>query len=233
MNVPHKTVMHWSSGKDSALALYYLMRDSKYSVEYLLTGINAHHHRVSMHGLRVELLYEQLHAIGIRNGVVLLPGQPDNKTYETLMRRKTLQLAREGFTHAGFGDIYLSDLRQYREQLYNPLHVQCVFPLWHKSTSQLIQEFLNFGFKAITVSVNASLLDETFVGRLVDEDFIKDLPPSIDPCGENGEFHTFCYDGPYFKHPVKFTVGEKVLKEYSNGTESSSFWFCDLIPASD
>jgi uncharacterized protein (TIGR00290 family) len=225
----HKTYFNWSSGKDSALALHYLLQDKDYSVDYLLTSVNAHHKRVSMHGLRMELLQQQVKAIGIPNGTVELPEQPTNAEYEKRMIEKVKQLKADGFEYAAFGDIFLEDLRKYREQQLEKLNIKTVFPLWKKDTKQLILEFIDLGFKAIVVCVNATLLDKSFTGRIIDKDFISDLPEGIDPCGENGEFHTFCFDGSVFKHPIKFSIGETVFKEYKDDRMKSGFWFCDLL----
>ncbi|MBD0778764.1 diphthine--ammonia ligase [Maribacter sp. ANRC-HE7] len=225
-----KTYLNWSSGKDAALALYYLLKDPNYEVEYILTTVNAHYNRVSMHGLRRDLLEQQLQSIGIANGVVALPETPSNNDYEELMGRTVRQLKTDGFEYAAFGDIFLDDLRTYREQQLEKVGVKTVFPLWKKDTGQLIHEFLDKGFKTIVVCVNADLLDASFAGRIIDEDFINDLPEGVDPCGENGEFHTFCFDAPYFECPVRFTIGEKVYKEYKNGGTTNGFWFCDLLP---
>lgn len=226
----NKTYFNWSSGKDSALALHYLLQDKNYSVDYLLTSVNAHYNRVSMHGLRRELLQQQVEAIGIPSGTVELPEQPSNAEYETFMRQKTGQLKASGFEYAAFGDIFLEDLKAYREQQLATVGMKTVFPLWKKDTRQLLHEFIASGFKAITVCVNAQWLDESFAGRIIDHDFIRDLPEGVDICGENGEFHTFCYDGPVFQHPIKFSVGETVFKEYKNKEAKSGFWFCDLVP---
>jgi uncharacterized protein (TIGR00290 family) len=225
----HKTFFNWSSGKDSALALHYLLQDKDYSVDYLLTSVNANHNRVSMHGLRMELLQQQVNAIGIPNVTVELPEQPTNVEYEKRMSEKVKQLKADGFEYAAFGDIFLEDLRKYREQQLEKLNIKTVFPLWKKDTKCLINEFIDLGFKAIVVCVNANFLDKSFAGRIIDKDFIKDLPKGIDPCGENGEFHTFCFDGSVFKHPIKFSIGEIVYKEYNSDGMKSGFWFCDLL----
>ena len=225
-----RTYMNWSSGKDAALALHYLLQDPGYNVECILTTVNAHFNRVSMHGLRIEMLEQQVKAIGLPSHRVALPESPSNGEYEKLMGQKVEELKAEGMEYAGFGDIFLEDLRVYREQQLAQVGIKTVFPLWKKDTTQLIQDFLGKGFKTIVVCVNAAVLDESFAGRIIDEDFINDLPEGVDPCGENGEFHTFCYDAPYFKNPVQFTVGEKVYREYKNGETTNGFWFCDLIP---
>ena len=226
----YKTYFNWSTGKDSALALHYLLQDERFSIECLLTSINAHHNRVSMHGLRTELLNKQLKAIGIINEPLLLPEQTDNQTYENLMRSKVQDLKDKGFTHSGFGDIFLEDLKQYREQQLQAFAIQCAFPLWKRNTKELMHEIIDSGFKAVVVWVNATLLDKSFAGKIIDEDFINDLPLGIDPCGENGEFHTFCFYAPYYKKEVAFTKGETILREYNNNGTKSSFWFCDLLP---
>lgn len=225
------------------MALYYLMQDKNYEVSLLLTSVNAHHNRVSMHGLHRELLQQQAAAIGLPYSTIELPEQPDMKVYETAMNESILQLKTEGYTHAAFGDIFLEDLRTYREQQLCTLGITALFPLWKKNTKGLLQELINHGFKTIIICTNAALLPKEFCGRMIDESFIKDLPPGIDPCGENGEFHTFCYDGPIFKKPVAFTIGEKVYREYKAPTslnnndcftepkqQKMGFWFCDLVP---
>lgn len=229
----HQTYFNWSSGKDSALGLHYLLHDKNYHVGYLLTSVNAHHNRVTMHGLRAELLQQQVNAIGIPNGTVELPEHPTNVEYEKLMNEKVKQLKTDGFKYAAFGDIFLEDLKKYREQQLQPFNIKTVFPLWKKNTRQLINEFIELGFKAIVVCVNAALLDRSFAGRIIDNDFINDLPAGIDPCGENGEFHTFCFDGSFFKHPIKFSIGKTVFKEYENDGMKSGFWFCDLLTEKD
>ncbi len=225
-----RTYFNWSSGKDAALALNYLLQDPRYNVECLLTTVNAHFNRVSMHGLRIEMLEKQVKAIGLPSYRVALPESPSNGEYEKLMGQKVEELKAEGIRFAAFGDIFLEDLRDYRERQLAQVGIKTVFPLWNKDTTHLIHDFLEKGFKAIVVCVNAAVLDVSFVGRVIDTDFINDLPEGVDPCGENGEFHTFCFDAPYFKEAVGFTIGEKVYREYNNGDTTNGFWFCDLIP---
>jgi uncharacterized protein (TIGR00290 family) len=226
-----KTYFNWSTGKDSALALYYLLRDQHYSVEHLLTSINAHHDRVSMHGLRRKLFELQIHALGIPYSTIELPEQPTMEEYETLMIRTVKNLKEQSFECAAFGDIFLEDLKLYREKQFAAFDLQTVFPLWKKDTTALLQEFLSLGFKAIVVCVNNEVLDKSFTGRIIDKDFINDLPSGVDPCGENGEFHSFCFDGPIFKNPIPFTVGATIQREYKspNNQTNTRFWFCDLL----
>lgn len=226
-----KTYFNWSTGKDSALALYHLQKDTGFKVDQLLTTVNSHHNRVTMHGLRRSLLKAQIDALGIPCDTIELPENPDMEAYAQLMREGVEKLKTLNYSRAGFGDIFLEDLRQYRENQLAELNITCVFPLWKRNTTELMEEFVDLGFKAIVVCVNARLLDESFVGRELDASFIRDLPADVDPCGENGEFHTFCYDGPIFRHPVSFEIGEKTYREYpapDSKDKPFGYWFCDL-----
>ena len=236
-----KTYFNWSSGKDAALAFYYLQQDGRYNIDMLLTSINSQHDRVSMHGLRRELLNNQIKSLGLPVTTVELPEEPSMDDYNRIMKSTIGKLTKDGYNDCGFGDIFLEDLRAYREAQLEPYGITCHFPLWKKDTKAVIREFIGLGFKSVVISTKAELLDESFVGREINEEFLNDLPDNVDPCGENGEFHTFCYDGPIFKNPIKFEIGEKVFKEYKapkddendEGAEQEikiGFWFCDLIP---
>lgn len=234
-----KTYFNWSSGKDSALALYYLLQDGRYAVDELITTINSHYNRVSMHGLRKELLIAQTEAVNITSNLIELPEMPSMEIYEQKMLETVSRLKSEGFTHSAFGDIFLEDLRTYREEQLAKQKLKAVFPIWKRDTKELINEFLDLGFKTIVVCANSKYFNEDFVGTIIDKNFIDNLPKGVDPCGENGEFHTFCFDGPIFKNPIPFTIGEKVYREYDNPkTEDDSIckndkygiWYCDLIP---
>jgi len=233
----YRTYFNWSSGKDSALALHYLLSNPEYSIEHLLTSVNASVDRVSMHGVRRVLLEQQIEAIGIPASTVELPEEPTMEVYEEKMTAALNKLTKKGLKHAAFGDIFLEDLKTYREDQLKKMDVQAHFPLWKRDTKELIREFIDLEFKTVVVCVNSEFMDESFVGRTIDSDFLKDLPKNVDPCGENGEFHTFCFDGPIFKHPVGFTIGEKVFRSYQNPNseddlcgKSLGFWFCDLVP---
>jgi len=156
-------------------------------------------------------------------------------TYNQLMGHTMQQFKTQGYTHAVFGDIFLEDLRRYREEKLASAGFQAYFPLWQRNTTRLVHEFIDLGFQAIIVSTKAELLDSSFVGRLIDYQFLNDLPPSVDPCGENGEFHSFVFNGPIFHQPVPFTIGEKVYRTYPSpniNEQTMGFWFCDLLPAS-
>lgn len=236
MHQQAKTYFNWSSGKDASLALYYLKKNKKFNIEKLITTVNSYYNRVSMHGLRRELLMEQAHKAGIPLKTIALPKNPSMEVYNETMRKELKELKNEGFTHCGFGDIFLEDLRSYRERQLEPYEIVSLYPLWKRDTTEIIREFLELGFKAIVICINADLLDEYFVGREIDASFLEDLPENVDPCGENGEFHTFCYDGPIFSGPVAFEKGEKTYREYPSPSKDREqtnektvgFWFQDL-----
>lgn len=237
-----KSFFNWSGGKDSALAFYYARQDNENPIELLLTSVNKIYRRVSMHGVREELVEKQARALGLPLQKLLLGEEPSMAEYESHMLRTMTDLKEKGFTHAVFGDIFLEDLRRYREAHLGEVGLGSVFPLWKKDTTQLVHEFIELGFKTIVVCTKAEVLDESFVGRIIDKDFLTDLPKGVDPCGENGEFHTFVFDGPIFREPVSFSIGEKVFREYKAPKDdkdtcspdqpvqcSMGFWFCDLI----
>lgn len=240
----YKSFFNWSGGKDSSLALYHILNDKRYSVEKLLTNVNNQYRRISMHGVREELLEQQAISISIPLQKLVLPDQPSMAEYGLQMMQTMRQLQKEGFTHSMFGDIFLEDLKVYREAQLAKVQMTGVFPLWKRDTAELMHEFIDLGFKTIVVCVKAELLDESFAGRIIDKDFLKDLPEKIDICGENGEFHTFVFDGPIFKNPVLYKIGEKVFREYTapasdkdncftnhQPKRSMGFWFCDLLPS--
>ena len=226
-----KTYLKWSSGKDCALALYDLQQGTEYEVQLLLTTISADYERVSMHGLRKELLLAQVTAIGLPVEIAALPADTTNEAYEKCMREAIEKRIQEDYECAAFGDILLADLRVYREQQLAGSGVEAIFPLWGSDTVKLAHRFLQTGFKAVVVTINAAKLDRSFAGRNFDESFLADLPADVDPCGENGEFHTFCYAGPLFRQPIFFQKGEVVYREYPLGNGAfSGFWYCDLVP---
>ena len=239
-----KAYFNWSSGKDSALALYKILQQKEYQIEKLITNVNQDFQRVSMHGLHESLLDAQAKSIGIPLEKIQFPADVTMDLYNQKMLKKTSELKQQGFNYAVFGDIFLEDLRKYRDTKLQEVGITGVYPLWKKETKELLREFLALGFKTITVCVNAKKLGKEFVGRIIDEDFINDLPNDVDVCGENGEFHTFCFDGPIFSKPIEFEIGEKILKSYTLKDDDSenchtstqeevknydtSFWYCDL-----
>lgn len=219
-----KAFMNWSGGKDSALALYAALRDPSLKVECLLTNVNSTYDRISMHGVRRSLLQQQAAAIGLPLQTVEMPEQPSMSEYEKELSAKITSLKKEGYSKAIFGDIFLEDLKHYREQQLAKVDVDCVFPLWKKDTTSIITEFIQLGFKTIVVCVNEKYLDKSFCGRVLDESFIKDLPDDVDPCGENGEFHTVVSEGPMYRNAIDVAVGQVVERE--------GFVFADVNPAS-
>ncbi|MGV3589647.1 MAG: diphthine--ammonia ligase [Adhaeribacter sp.] len=235
----------WSGGKDSALGLYRVLQQQQYRVKYLLTTVNEAHQRVSMHGVRLSLLEQQAHAIGIPLKIVWVPETPSMAEYETRMAETLKTFKEEGITTGIFGDIFLEDLRQYRQDKLSQVGLQTAFPLWGENTTELVQAFIQSGFRAKLVCVSDQRLGRSFIGRELDASLLQDLPPQVDPAGENGEYHSFVYDGPLFKAPVNFTTGEIRMRDYAPAADNDSecgtnttqafdsrFWFCDLIPES-
>ena len=224
---------NWSTGKDAALALYYLQQDESVQVDTLLTTINGHYNRVSMHGLRTSLMRAQAHATGLPLQTIELSEKASMEEYDTKMGLAFSQMKTEGMIHAGYGDIFLEDLKQYRDNMLQKMGLTGVYPIWKKDTRALIQQLIDLEFKAILICTNTNLLPKEFCGRIIDQNFLKDLPRNVDPCGENGEFHTFCYDGPIFDRPIDFQLGEQKLRTYPNpnkGEENMGFLFQDLMP---
>ncbi|MAY83471.1 MAG: ATP-binding protein [Flavobacteriales bacterium] len=216
-----KRFMNWSSGKDSALCLHRLI-ESGNAPELLLTTISKEEQRIGMHGTRRELLEEQAAAIGIPLQITELSASTDHEAYNKLMYDTCMQLKSEGFDTAVFGDIFLEDLRNYRETQLNEVGINGEFPLWKNDTKTLIKEFVNSGLKSVIVAALQEHFDEDFVGTEIDSSFISKLPEEVDPCGEYGEFHSFCYNGPIFKQEITFERGDKVLKYYNKPKESKS-----------
>jgi uncharacterized protein (TIGR00290 family) len=238
--VREKLVFCWSGGKDSALALYRVLKDDRYEVVSLLTTCNEHFQRVSMHGVRIELARRQAAEIGIPLDIIFLSEHPSNDEYEAKMREYLLRKKADGVVAAVFGDIFLADLRKWREANLATIGLYGIFPLWREDTSELIKEFLALGFESVICCVSDAYFSEASVGKPIDR-FIAGLPPGVDPCGENGEFHSFVFNGPIFARPVSFIVGAKVYREIQGAPASSAacpspgtlaprgFWFCDLL----
>lgn len=224
-----KSVFNWSGGKDSCLALHHVLQNQHFEVKYLLTTVNEAYNRVSMHGVRESLLIQQANSLGIALHQVRLPELPNMATYEQEMNKHLTALKTEGITHSIFGDLFLADLKAYRENKLAEIGLIAEFPLWERDTREVLKEFISLGYRTIIVCAQQGL--EDFCGRVIDERFIDDLPADIDPCGENGEFHTFVFDGPLFKTPVNFTLGEKVFKTYpsSEGEDTKGYWYIDLV----
>jgi uncharacterized protein (TIGR00290 family) len=218
-----KVLISWSGGKDSALALHYLLKEAEYLPVGLITTVNHDYDRVSIHGIRRRLLTQQALSINLPLHEVSIPKDASNEVYDTAMEKALEEKIEEGVKGVIFGDLFLEDIRDYRKKMMTRLGLKGIFPLWGMNTNELAHQFIALGFKAKIAMVDTQLLDGEFAGRKFDHNFLQDLPDNIDPCGENGEFHTFVYDGPIFSHPLNFKTGKVVFRE-------NRFSFCDFLP---
>jgi uncharacterized protein (TIGR00290 family) len=234
-------IFNWSGGKDSSLALYHCLQNPELDIKYLVTTINDNVNRISMHGVRYSLLLAQAKQIGIPLYEIRLPEMPTMSAYDSTMSFHLEKLKAEGITHSIFGDIFLEDLKNYREERLAEVGLKAIFPLWKKDTKELINEFLDLGFKTVIACTQEKL--EDFVGKVIDQELIEKLPSDVDVCGENGEFHTFAFDGPIFKEPIDYSLGEKIYKAYQTPKNEDDncfqkedgqpknlgFWYIDLV----
>jgi uncharacterized protein (TIGR00290 family) len=221
--VRKRTFLSWSSGKDSAWALHVLRADAEVEVAGLVCTVTEAFDRVAMHGVRRSLLEAQARAAGLPLRIVPLPYPCPNERYEAAMRAFAAEAAREGATHLAFGDLFLEDVRSYREALFRDTSLALLFPLWGRDTRALAAEMTAAGLRARIVCVDPSRAPREWAGALFDADFVQAIPSGIDACAENGEFHTFAFDGPMFSAPVRASTGEIV--------ERDGFVFADLLPA--
>ncbi len=215
-----KTALSWSSGKDSAWTLH-VLRSQGVEVSALLTTVNTTHQRVAMHAVRRELLEAQAKAVGVPLRIVDLPWPCSNEVYEIRMGAAVRQLIAEGFEQIAFGDLFLRDIREYREKKIEGLSLKPIFPLWDIPTQQLANEMIAGGLKSRLTCVDPKKLDARFAGRIWDRALLDELPSGVDPCGEYGEFHTFAYEGPMFSKPLDIRLGEIVERE--------GFVFADIL----
>jgi uncharacterized protein (TIGR00290 family) len=225
--MPEKVVFSWSGGKDSAMALHEIRRSDRYQIVALLTTVAEAYKRISHHGVREELLHCQAAAIGVPLDILYLPANSavpcTNAQFEALMERALAKYHAAGVRLVAHGDIFLEDLRAYRERNLARIGMQGVFPLWKQDTTQLMHTFIAAGFKAYLSCVDGAKLGATFAGRPIDLQLLRDLPVGVDPCGEYGEYHSFVHDGPIFRRPVPVRVGEVVLRD--------NRYYADLLPA--
>lgn len=215
-----RVVMAWSGGKDSAMALAKAITDENLQVVGLLTTISLPYDRVTMHGVRRSLVQKQAERIGLPLKIVWLPPKPSNEVYDNIMNEAMLKLKAQGVEGVVFGDIHLSDVRNYREARLAEIGMKAVFPLWNESTEKLVKNFIAEGYAAIVTCVDSKVLPKEFCGRWLDEDFFSSLPEGVDPCGERGEYHSFVTNAPFFSAPIRVRVGERVQR---NG-----FVYCDI-----
>ncbi|NPD83516.1 diphthine--ammonia ligase [Lentimicrobium sp. L6] len=225
-----KAIFNWSGGKDSAFALGEVLMKKEYDISFLMTSIAKENRRVSMHGIHESLMLEQAKSVGLPITFLELPELPDMGTYEKHLTSLMREAKLKGIEDSIFGDIFLEDLRQYRENQLQKIGFNAVFPLWKRDTKTLILDFIDQGYKTMISAVDASKLSKYFVGEIITKELIKELPVDVDPCGENGEFHTFVIDTPYFKFPLEVKSEESILKKYPNDNPeiSSEFWFCPI-----
>ena len=218
-----RVIFTWSGGKDSTMALYELLKTQRYEVVSLITTVTQGYERISMHGVRISLLEQQAGAIGIPVDKIYISKTSSNEEYEAAMKDRLTDYKSQGIKTVVFGDIFLEDLRKYREDNLAKVGMKGLFPIWKRDTTELANSFIGLGFKSVIACVDTQVLDKGFSGRLYNRQFLSDLPAHIDPCGENGEFHSFTYGGPLFKKEIPFTKGECVLRD-------GRFFYCDLIP---
>lgn len=225
-----KAIFNWSGGKDSAFALGEILKNQEYVISFLMTSIAKENRRVSMHGIHESLMLEQAKSIGLPITFLELPELPDMETYEKHLTKLMQEAQLNGIEYSIFGDIFLEDLRTYRENQLQKIGFSAVFPLWKKDTKSLILDFIQQGYKTMISAVDASKLSKDFVGEIITQELIKELPENVDPCGENGEFHSFVIDAPYFKFPLEVRKEEAILKRYDvkDSNISSEFWFCPI-----
>lgn len=217
-----KIILSWSGGKDSALALWDIRKSGHYDVVGLVTIVAEPDERVAMHGICRSMIEQQAHALDLPVHIVTVPDQCPNETYVTCVNDALQKFVELGIRKLAFGDVYLDDLRDFREEHLDAIGMEALFPLWHRDTKELSYAFINAKFKALITTVDSTVLDKGFAGRTFDRSLLSDLPITVDPCGENGEFHTFVYDGPTFMHPVPVKIGHR--------HSCTRFHYCDLSP---
>ena len=216
-------IFSWSGGKESALALHRLQKTGKYEIAALLTTVTQEYDRTSMHGVRRCLLERQAQSLGYPLEKVFISKGACDEEYESKMERVLEKYKTGGVSSVVFGDVFLEDVRKYRQEKLSKIGMKAIFPVWKGDTAELAHRFIDLGFKAVITCVDSSVLDKQFVGRRFDEQFLSELPCGVDPCGENGAFHSFVYDGPIFRERIRHTIGEVVLRE-------KRFYYCDLCP---
>jgi uncharacterized protein (TIGR00290 family) len=231
-------IISWSGGKDCAYALYKILKEDVYEVKYLLSTFNGNKNRLSMHGVQEVLIEEQARQLEIPLLKVYVFGS-SNEEYETVLDKALSIIKEEGIRHLILGDIFLEDLRIYREEKMKAIGITCIFPLWRMDTHLLLKDFLAKGFKTITCCIHEAYITKDWVGREINAAFINELPHTVDPCGENGEYHSFCFDGPIFKEPIKVEKGNityqflelnaiPTMADDKSTSITKGFWYIEL-----
>jgi uncharacterized protein (TIGR00290 family) len=216
-------VMSWSGGKDSTMAAYHLLTSQKYDIAALLTTVTQDYDRISMHGVRRALLERQADSLAIPLHQVMIPKDCSNEIYESRMREAFSHFKARGITKIAFGDLFLEDVKQYRDERLAQAGMTGVYPIWMRDTEELVRTFIGLGFKAMLACVDTQAIAASFAGREINDSLLRDLPEGADPCGEYGEYHSFVYDGPLFKYPIECEAGERTMR-------LSRFNYCDIVP---
>lgn len=219
-----QVVLSWSGGKDSTMAAYHLLASQKYEIAALLTTVSEEFDRISMHGVRGNLLAQQADSMGIPLHKIMIPKDCTNEIYEARMRQALSQFKARGIAKIAFGDLFLQDVKQYRDERLAQADMTGLYPIWMRDTEELVRTFIGLGFKAILACVDTQAIDASFAGRELDEQLLRDLPESADPCGEYGEYHSFVYAGPIFKKPITCRAGDRVMR-------TGRFNYCDIVAA--
>lgn len=217
-----KTLVSWSTGKDSAWALHVLQNDPSIDVVGLVCTTNEKFDRVAVHGVRIELLKQQAESANLPLYTIPIPYPCNNDEYVSAMKSFISDAKKQGVEHLAFGDLFLRDVRSYRENLLKETGITPLFPIWGCSTKMLSKQMISSGLKAIITCINPKQIAKEFVGREFNESFLNDIPENVDPCGENGEFHSFAFEGPMFQNPIKVILGETVFRD--------DVYFADLLP---
>ncbi|MGA2365512.1 MAG: ATP-binding protein [Steroidobacteraceae bacterium] len=217
-------ILSWSGGKDSCMAAYQLLANQKYEIASLLTTVTEGYDRISMHGVRRSLLEQQADSLGVPLHQIMIPKDCPNQIYEARMREALEHFKARGITKVAFGDLFLQEVKQYRDERLALAGMTGLYPIWMRDTGELVSTFIDLGFRAILCCVDTQAIDASFAGREIDQALLRDLPDSADPCGENGEYHSFVYAGPIFKRPIPCRAGERVLR-------TARFNYCDILPA--
>ncbi|MHB8475856.1 MAG: Dph6-related ATP pyrophosphatase [Steroidobacteraceae bacterium] len=219
-----RVVLSWSGGKDSTMTAYHLLAAQRYEIAALLTTVTEEFDRISMHGVRRDLLERQSESLGIPLHKIMIPKDCPNAIYEARMRQALDHFKAQGITMVAFGDLFLEDVRQYRDERLAQAGMTGLYPIWRRDTEELVRTFIGLGFKAILACVDTHAIDASFAGREIDHELLRDLPETADPCGEYGEYHSFVYAGPIFKKEIACRAGDRVMR-------AERFNYCDIVAA--